>query len=39
MHDDLESIYNPHVDFGLVDKTAQDIWTEIQSLSTQAGRN
>ena len=39
MHDDLESIYNPHVDFDMVDKTAQDIWTEIQSLSAPAGRN
>ena len=29
MHDDLEAIYNPHVDFELVDKTAQDIWEEI----------
>lgn len=29
MHDDLEAIYNPHVDSGLVDKTAQDIWNEI----------
>jgi len=32
MHDDLEAIYNPHVDFGLVDDTAQDIWEEIVSL-------
>ena len=29
MHDDLEAVYNPHVDFELVDKTAQDIWEEI----------
>ena len=32
MHDDLEAIYNPHVDFGLVEKMAQDIWQEIQSF-------
>lgn len=29
MHDDLEAIYNPHVDFALVEKTALDIWDEI----------
>jgi len=29
MHDDLEAIYNPHVDFVLVDEIAQDIWEEI----------
>ena len=29
MHDDLEAIYNPHVDFALVDKIAQDLWAEI----------
>ena len=32
MHDDLEAIYNPHVDFGLVDEIAQDIWEEILSF-------
>jgi len=32
MHDDLEAIYNPHVDFGLVDEIAQGIWEEILSL-------
>ena len=32
MHDDLEAIYNPHVDFGLVDQTARDIWGEIQTF-------
>ena len=32
MHDDLEAIYNPHVDFGLVDDIAQDIWEEILSF-------
>ena len=29
VHDQLEGLYNPHVDFELVDKTAQDIWEEI----------
>lgn len=29
MHDELEAIYNPHVDFGLVEQTARDIWGEI----------
>ena len=29
MHDDLEAIYNPHVDFGLAEEIAQDIWDEI----------
>lgn len=29
MHDDLEAVYNPHVDFGLVEKTARSIWEEI----------
>ena len=29
MHDDLEAIYNPHVDFDLVDKTARSIRDEI----------
>ena len=32
MHDDLEALYNPHVSFGLVDKTAQAVWSEIQSF-------
>ena len=32
MHDDLEAIYNPHVDFGLVDRLAQDVWQEISTL-------
>lgn len=32
MHDDLEAIYNPHVDFGLVERLAQDVWTEICTL-------
>ncbi|MCI9156901.1 MAG: hypothetical protein HFF44_08200 [Lawsonibacter sp.] len=32
MHDDLEAIYNPYVDFSLVDEIAQDIWEEIQSF-------
>ena len=29
MHDDLEAIYNPHVDFDLVDEFAAEIWEEI----------
>ena len=32
MHDDLEAIYNPHVDFDLVDEYAQEVWSEILSL-------
>lgn len=32
MHDDLEEIYNPHVDFDLVDQIAQNIWSEIQTF-------
>lgn len=32
MHDDLEAIYNPHVDFALVDQMAQDVWDEILSF-------
>ena len=32
MHDDLEAIYNPHVDFGLVERTAQDVWEEIATF-------
>ncbi len=29
MHDELEAIYNPHVDFHRVDQMAQDVWREI----------
>lgn len=29
MHDNLESIYNPHVDFALAEEIARNIWTEI----------
>ena len=29
MHDDLEAVYNPHVDFGLVDKIARELWKEV----------
>ena len=32
MHDDLEGIYNPHVDFRLVEQMAQDLWREISQL-------
>ena len=32
MHDDLESIYNPHVDFTLVDQLAEQIGTELLSF-------
>ena len=32
MHDGLEAIYNPHVDFDLVDKMARDVWSEIQTF-------
>lgn len=32
MHDDLEAVYNPHVDFGLVEQIARDIWGEIQTF-------
>lgn len=32
MHDDLEAIYNPHVDFDLVDRTARTIWSDILSF-------
>lgn len=32
MHDDLEALYNPHVDFGRVDETARLIWAEISSF-------
>lgn len=32
MHDDLEALYNPHVDFGLVDQMAQAIGDEILSF-------
>lgn len=33
MHDDLEAIYNPHVNFHLVDRLADQIGTEISSFS------
>lgn len=32
MHDDLEAVYNPHVDFGLADQTARALWEEISSF-------
>lgn len=32
MHDGLEAVYNPHVDFALVDHIAQDIWRDICSF-------
>ena len=32
MHDELEAVYNPHVDFDLVDEMARGIWDEIQSF-------
>jgi len=32
MHDDLEALYNPHVDFGLVGRMAEHIGDEILSL-------
>lgn len=32
MHDELESVYNPHVDFDLVDRMARGIWEEIQTF-------
>ena len=32
MHDDLEAVYNPHVDFQQVDRFAQSIWEELQRL-------
>ena len=32
MHDDLEALYNPHVDFALVDQIAQRVGDEILSL-------
>ena len=32
MHDELEAVYNPHVDFDLVNRTARDLWEEIQSF-------
>ncbi len=32
MHDGLEAIYNPYVDFDLADKMARDIWDEIQTF-------
>ena len=33
MHDDLEALYNPHVDFDLVDQMAREIGEEILSFS------
>jgi hypothetical protein len=35
MHDSLETIYNPHVDFSLVDSTARAVWDEIQSFQVE----
>ena len=35
MHDSLEAIYNPHVDFSLVDSTARAVWDEIQSFQVE----
>ena len=32
MHDDLERLYNPHVDFGRVEELAREVWEDIQSL-------
>lgn len=32
MHDDLEAVYNPHVDFALAEEIARSIWAEIQSF-------
>ena len=32
MHDELESIYNPYVNFNLVEQFAQDIWKEITTF-------
>lgn len=32
MHDDLEAIYNPHVDFDLAEQIARNIWGEIQTF-------
>ena len=29
MHDDLEAVYNPHVDFDRVEQIAQNIWNDI----------
>ena len=33
MHDELEKLYNPYVDFGQVKETADRISTEILSLA------
>ena len=33
MHDDLERLYNPHVDFGRVEELAREVWEDIQSLA------
>ena len=32
MHDDLEAIYNPHVDFSLAGEIARGIWDEIRTF-------
>ena len=32
MHDELEALYNPHVDFDLAGQIAQAVWNEIQSF-------
>ena len=32
MHDELEALYNPHVDFDLVEEMAQDIGTQLLSM-------
>ena len=32
MHDDLETVYNPHVDFDLVNQTARALWSDICSF-------
>ena len=32
MHDDLERLYNPHVDFSRVEELAREVWEDIQSL-------
>ena len=29
LHDNLEALYNPHVDFERVDQMAHEIWSEI----------
>lgn len=32
MHDDLERLYNPHVDFGRVEETARAVWEDLRTL-------